>query len=130
MTEPIDRLSRRERQIMDVLVRLGRATVADVHREVPDPPSSTAIRSALWLLERKGHVSHEQEGACNVYRASATLPRLRQAAVTGLVRNLFGGSRSGAVAAILGSSRTSLTTEEVERIEALLAEHRKRRKER
>lgn len=120
-------LSRREREIMEVLWRLGSATVAEIHAELPSPPSPTAVRSTLWLLEEKGHVQHEQSGPRNVYRARVPAERLRKDAVKNLVRTFFAGSRSGAVTAILGDSSARLNDDEIKRIEEMLERHKRGR---
>ena len=120
------RLSRREREIVDVLYQLGRATVADVHARIPDPPSKTAIRSLLWLLEEKGHVQHEQQGAQNVYSTTVPASDARPSAVRHFLDTFFGGSRTDAALAILGDRSASLEDEDIARIEDLLARHKKR----
>jgi BlaI family transcriptional regulator, penicillinase repressor len=120
------RLSRREREIIDVLHQLGRATVADVHARIPDPPSKTAIRSLLWLLEGKGHVQHEQEGPQNVYTTTVPTADARPSAVRHFLDTFFGGSRTDAALAILGGRETKLEDADIERIEDLLARHKKR----
>ena len=120
-------LSRREREIMEVLWRLGSATVAEIHGELASPPSPTAVRSMLWLLEEKGHVQHEQSGPRNVYQACVPAERLRKDAVKNLVRTFFAGSRLGAVNAILGDSNARLDDEEIKSIEAMLERHKRSR---
>lgn len=127
MPTPPPALSRREREIMEVLWHLGSATVAEVHAELPNPPSPTAVRSALWLLEEKGHVQHEQSGPRNVYRPRIPAERLRKDAVKNLVRTFFGGSRSGAVTAILGDPNARLDDDEIRRIEEMLERHKRGR---
>jgi len=119
------RLSRREREIVDVLYQLGRATVAEVHARIPDPPSKTAIRSLLWLLEGKGHVQHEQQGAQNVYTTTIPAAKARPPAVRHFLDTFFGGSRADAALAILGDRSTTLDDADIERIEELLARHKK-----
>ena len=127
MPTPTPSLSRREREIMEVLWHLGSATVAEVHAQLPNPPSQTAVRSALWLLEDKGHVHHDQVGPRNVYRPRVPAERLRKDAVRSLVRTFFGGSRSGAVTAILGDPTARLDDEEIRRIEEMLERHKRSR---
>jgi predicted transcriptional regulator len=124
-TDPMSRpslraLSRRERQIMEIIYRLGRATAAQVSAELSDPPSHSAVRSALWLLEEKGYLAHEQSGPRNVY--VPTLPReaARESAIRDLVQTFFGGSRAQAAAAILGDAGVRLSDDEVARLEAMV----------
>ena len=125
---PLTTLSRRERQIMEVLYERGHATVAEVHAALPNRPSRTAVRSALWLLEEKGHVRHEQKDAVNVYSPTTSQESARRSALHGLLSTFFGGSRAGVVSAVLGDPGTELTPEEVDRIESLLARYRARKR--
>jgi predicted transcriptional regulator len=111
---------------MDVVYRLGRATAAQVHAELPDPPSHSAVRSALWLLEEKGHLAHEQDGPRNVYRPTVPRDTARRSAVHDLLETFFGGSRGQAVAAILGAPGPELSPDDVQRIETLLDRARSR----
>ena len=112
---------------MEVLWRLGSATVAEIHAELPNPPSPTAVRSTLWLLEDKGHVHHEQSGPRNVYQARVPAEQLRKDAVKNLVRTFFAGSRLGAVTAILGDPNARLDDDEIKRIEDMLERHKRSR---
>src|SRR5688500_4817611 len=117
-------LSRRERQIMDILHRAGEATVAEVLAALPDPPSESAVRSALWLLVNKGHVRNEQRGPRNVYSPAGTERRARRSALEHLLGTFFRGSRAQAVTAILEARDTKLTDDEIGRIEELLGQMR------
>ncbi len=105
-------LSRRERQIMSALYRLGPATAAEVLAAVPSPPSYSAIRAHLRVLEEKGHVRHEDDGTRYVYRPTVPRERARRGALTDMVHTFFEGSASQAVAALLdadpGISRAEL----------------------
>ena len=113
-----DAFSRRERQIMDVLYRCGRATAAEVLAELPDPPGYSAIRAHLRTLEEKGHVRHEQDGPRYVYLPTAPADEVRGSAMSHVVRTFFAGSVSQAVAALLESKR--LSRDEYERLSRLL----------
>ncbi|MDQ6831639.1 MAG: BlaI/MecI/CopY family transcriptional regulator [Gemmatimonadota bacterium] len=117
---PIDVLSRRERQIMDIVYRLGRATAADVLDNLGDPPSYSAVRALLRVLEDKGHLRHEIEGPRYVYLAMVPLDAARESALTAMVRTFFDGSASQAVAALLGQSASTLSDEELERLAQLV----------
>lgn len=117
-------LSRRERQIMDVVYRLGRATATEVLARIPDPPGYSAVRAMLRVLENKGHLRHVLEGKSYVYRP--TLPRTRasRTALQNMVRTFFDGSPEKAVAALLDISRSELTGVELERLSRLIEQAR------
>src|SRR5262245_17574655 len=121
-------LSRRERQIMDVLYRLGRATAVDVLAALPGTPHSSTVRTQLRVLEDKGHVRHESDGLRYLY--VPTLPRqtARKAALRHLVDTFFDGSAASAVSALLGRDGGRLTGDELDRIETLLKSARKEEK--
>jgi predicted transcriptional regulator len=114
------RLSRRERQIMNVLFRRGEGTVADVMDEMPDPPSYSAVRAMLRTLEDKGHVKHHEDGPRYVYKPTVAKESARQNAVDHLVKTFFDGSTAQAVAALLDGSARALTKEERARLTALI----------
>lgn len=121
---PYRDLSRRERQIMDIIYRRGRATVAQVLEELPDPPSYSAVRAMLRVLEEKGHLEHEQEGPRYVYSPTLPRERARRSALRRLLDTFFEGSPEEAVAALLDMS-ADLTDEELERLSRLIEEARK-----
>ncbi|HEY4320421.1 MAG TPA: BlaI/MecI/CopY family transcriptional regulator [Gemmatimonadales bacterium] len=125
MTHSLTDLGRRERQIMDILVRRGQATVADVLGDLDDPPSYSAVRGMLRLLKEKGFVQHESDGQRYVYRPTADQSALRQTAARHLLETFFQGSTESAVVAMLGASAHSLSTEELNRISALIEQARK-----
>ena len=120
-------LSRRERQIMDVLFRRERATAAEVQEELPDPPSYSAVRSALALLEERGLVRHEEEGRRYVYTPVVPAGQARVGALQHLLRTFFGGSRVRALAALMEDPR-GLSDEELAELEALVAKARSGRR--
>jgi predicted transcriptional regulator len=113
-------LSRRERQIMDVLYREGRATAADVQAALPGSPSDSTVRTQLRVLEAKGHVVHETQGNRFVYAPTVPRHSARRSALRHLVDTFFDGSRAKVVAALLGTDTVKLTPEELEGIDALL----------
>jgi predicted transcriptional regulator len=94
-------LSRRESQIMDIVYELGRARAADVLERLPDPPSYSAVRALLRVLEDKGHLRHEQEGPRYVYLPTTPRERARDSAMRRVVRTFFGGSAEHAMAALM-----------------------------
>ena len=109
-------LSRRERQIMDVLFRQGRATVAEVLAGMPDPPSYSAVRALLRVLEDKGHVLHEEDGRAYVYRPTVARETARRSALKHLLNTFFDGSAEQAVAALLDLSGPKLSSDELGRL--------------
>ena len=120
MPKPHDQqLSRRERQIMDILFELGEASAEEIRRRLPDPPSYSAARAMLAKLERKGQVRHEEQGLRYIYRPAVSRRRARTAAVDRLVRVFFGGSLAEAVTGMVDLSGRDLSAEEIDR----LAEH-------
>jgi predicted transcriptional regulator len=109
---------------MDVIWRRGRATVAEVRREMPDPPSYSAVRTLLGLLEQKGHLRHEQDGPRYVYLPTADREKEQRSALRHLVRTFFDGSAERAMAALLDLSDSKLSPEEVRRLTRLLEQAR------
>jgi BlaI family transcriptional regulator, penicillinase repressor len=109
-------LGRRERQIMDAVYRLGRATVGGVMRELPDPPTYSAVRAMLRYLERKGHLRHSRDGARYVYEPTVPHGDAQRSALRHLVRTFFRGSRPGAVAALLDLPGKGLTDTDLDRL--------------
>ena len=118
-------LTRRERQIMDILFRRGRATAAEVLEELPGQTSYSTVRTQLRVLEEKGHVRHEEEGLRYVYMPAVARPAARRSALRHLVDTFFEGSTEKAVAALLGGEGSKLTDEELDRITELVAKARK-----
>lgn len=112
-------LSRRERQIMDVVYRFGKVTAAEVLAEMPDPPSYSAVRAMLRLLEEKGHVRHEQDGPRYVFMPTVNRDKARRSAMRHLVRTFFDGSTEDAVAALLESD-ARMRDEELDRLSRLI----------
>ena len=115
-------LSRRERQIMEIVYRKGSATAADVHAEMPDRPSYSAVRALLRVLEAKGHLRHRQDGPRYVYSPIVPRDRARRTALQRVVGTFFGGSVSDAVAALLELEPARLDDDELERLSSLVAE--------
>lgn len=113
-------LSRRERQIMDVIYRLGKATAQEVRDNLPDPPSYSAVRALLRVLEEKGHVRHRQEGPRYLYLPTVARDKARKSALKQLLRTFFDGSTEAAVAALLDMSVDELSDEELERLAELI----------
>src|SRR5258706_12925018 len=118
-------LSRRERQIMDVLYRRGRATAAEVMQDLTGDPHSSTVRTQLRVLEDKGHVRHEEEGLRYVYMPAVPRHAARKSALRHLVETFFDGSTEKAVAALLGREGSRLSGDELDRIADLIAKTRK-----
>jgi predicted transcriptional regulator len=117
-------LTKRERQIMDVLYRLGRATAADVMAALHGAPGYSTVRTQLRVLERKGHVRHEEEGLRYVYMPTVPRHSARRSALKHLVDTFFDGSTTKAVAALLGGEASRVTDDELARIEELVKDAR------
>ena len=110
----------RERQIMDVLYGAGRATAADVRARMPDPPSYSAVRTLLRILEEKGHLKHREEGPRYVFLPTEPRAKASRSALRRVVETFFDGSLSGAVAALVDERGGKLSAQELERIEAII----------
>jgi len=113
-------LSRRERQIMDILYKHGRATAAEIHQALPDPPTYSAVRAKLRVLEEKGHVRHEAELLRYVYVPTMARESARRSALRHLLATFFDGSVEQAMAAMLDVSSAQLSEEELDRLSALI----------
>jgi predicted transcriptional regulator len=120
MADTRTHLSRRERQIMDVIYRLGQATVQDVRDQLPDPPGYSAVRALLRVLEDKGHVKHRELGTRYVYMPIVSRERARVSALRQMIGTFFDGSAAAAAAALLDLSDGNLSDEELDRLESLI----------
>ena len=119
---PHANLSRRERQIMDVLYRRGRATTAEVQQEIPDAPGYSAVRAMLRVLEEKGHIRHEEESLRYVFMPVTSHASATKSAVSHLIQTFFDGSTERALAALLDER---LTEEELDRLSKLIESAKK-----
>ena len=117
-------LTKRERQIVDALYRLGRATAAEIMAAVPGAPTYSTIRTQLRVLEAKGHVRHEEQGLRYVYMPTVPRSAARKSALKHLVETFFDGSSAKAVAALLGGEASRLSDDDLERIGELLKDAR------
>lgn len=121
MTSPISRqLSRRERQIMDIIYANKRATAADVLAALPDPPSYSAVRALLRILEEKGHLRHEQDGPRYIYLPTVPREEARSSALRHLVSTFFDGSAENAVAALIDLESANLDADDFDRLSDLI----------
>ncbi len=110
---------------MDVLYRMESASAADVRDQMPDPPSYSAVRAHLRILEEKGHVEHEQQGPRYLYRPTVSTSDARRSALRHVVRTFFEGSTTQAVAALLGDASVELADGEFDRIVELIEQARR-----
>ena len=118
-------LSRRERQIMDIIYSRGRASAAEVRDAMPDAPGYSAVRAMLRILEEKGYLRHDRQGPRYVFWPTLPREEASQSALRRLLQTFFDGSVEQAVAAMLDASESELSDEELARLERLIAEARK-----
>ena len=125
----VSSLSRRERQILDILYARSRATAGDIQAALPDPPSYSATRALLRVLEDKGHVRHTEEHGRYVFEPKIGRDKARVAALKHLLLTFFEGSAADAAAALVNGSAARISSEDLDRLEALIAEARRTRGE-
>jgi predicted transcriptional regulator len=118
-------LSRRERQIMDVIYARGAVTVREVMDHIPDPPSYSAVRAMLRILEEKGHLKHEQDGPRYTYSPVVPREEARESAMKQMLHTFFDGSAERAVAALLDLPDSDLNENELKRLAELIEQARK-----
>jgi len=118
-------LSRRERQIIDILYTQGRATAAEVQSALPDPPSYSAVRAMLRILEDKGHVRHEQDGPRYIYKPTLPRDNAQKSAMRHMLQTFFDGSAEQAISALLDDHSTRLSDAELDRLAHMIAQARK-----
>ncbi len=118
-------LSRRERQIMDAIYRRGQATAAEVLEDIPDPPSYSAVRAMLRVLEEKGHLRHDQQGPRYVFLPTVPREKARRSALKQLMQTFFEGSTEQTVAALLDLSASKMSDAELDRLSQLINQARK-----
>ena len=120
---PLD-LGRRERQIMEVVYRLGRASASEVREALADPPSYSAVRAMLRILEEKGHLDHAQDGVRHVYFPTVTGADMRESAMKHVLRTFFAGSTTAAMAALLDANEAPPSDEELDALSRMIARAR------
>ena len=118
-------LSRRERQILDILYQRGQATAADVQNALPEPPSYSAVRALLRILEDKGHVRHQQDGPRYVYLPTVARENAKRSALHHVLRTFSDGSAELAISALLDESSTKLSPAELDRLARLIEDARR-----
>jgi predicted transcriptional regulator len=124
-TPPHHELSRRERQIIDILYTQGRGTAAEVQAALPDPPSYSAVRAMLRILEEKGHVRHEQDGPRYVYLPTVARDNAKRSALRHILRTFFDGSTEQAISALLDDASTKMSDVELERLARMISDARR-----
>ncbi|MEX0962701.1 MAG: BlaI/MecI/CopY family transcriptional regulator [Pseudohongiellaceae bacterium] len=124
------KLSRRERQMMDIIYRLGEASAKQVMENIEDPPSYSSVRTLLRKLVEKGHISHRESGLKYVYYPLVERKAASKSALTNLVKTFFSGSPLQAVNSLLDMSSHEITDEELEHLESLIREKKKENKNR
>jgi predicted transcriptional regulator len=117
---PHENLSRRERQIMEVLYRCGRASVGEVMQELPDPPTYSAVRAMLRILEEKGQIKHLEEGKKFVYLPSVPRGKASRFALRNVLQTFFNGSVEQVVASLIDLEKEKLSEEELDRLSRLI----------
>jgi predicted transcriptional regulator len=123
--EPHRNLSRRERQIMDVIYKRAKATAAEVQQDLPDEPNYSTVRAQLRVLEEKGYVRHEEQGLRYVFLPTIPREQARESALRRLVETFFEGSAEGVVAALLDGSAGKLSDGELDRLSGLIDKAKK-----
>ena len=117
---PHHQLSRRERQIMDIIYQRGQATAAEVLEKLPNPPGYSAVRAMLRLLEEKGYLKHEQDGPRYLFKPTLAREKARKSAMKQMLETFFDGSTEQAVAALLNLSKSKLGKEELDRLSQMI----------
>jgi len=124
-TGTTDSFSRREREIMDALYKLGRASAAQILEQIPDPPSNTAIRTLLTILEKKGHVRHLSDGTRYIYEPLVAREQMGRRAIDSLLKTFFDDSIERAVTALLTRKDAEISPDELERLSQLIEKARR-----
>lgn len=118
--KPLSQLSRRERQIMDIIYRFDQATAAEVLDHLPDPPSYSAVRAMLSVLEKKELLKHKQDGPRYIYMPTVAPEKAKHSAMENLLETFFAGSTAQAVAALLDMSKEELSDNDLERLSTMI----------
>ena len=118
-------LSRRERQIMDIIYQKGEAAASEIEKLLPDPPSNSSVRTKLRVLEKKGYLKHKEKNLRYVYYPTISRAKVKHSALHHLIQTFFDGSPERVIAAILDNSETNLTSEELDRVARLIKQAQK-----
>jgi predicted transcriptional regulator len=120
-----DGLSRRERQILDTIYRLGKASAADIREALPDPPTYTAVRTHLAILQEKGHVKFESDGTRYIYEPVVPRDEMAKSVIDGVLNTFFGGSIERVVSTLIDNEESHITPEQLDRLAQIIEEARK-----
>jgi BlaI family transcriptional regulator, penicillinase repressor len=123
--DPHVRLSRRERQIMDIVYRLGQATAQEVRDNLEDPPSYSAVRAHLRVLEEKQHLRHRWDGPRHLFEPTVSRERARRSALKSILRNFFDGSHEEMIAALIENSAGDMSDSELKKLARMIEQARK-----
>ena len=123
--DPHTDLSRRERQIMDALYRLDRASASEIRDAIPEPPSNTAVRTLLTILQEKGHVRFIREGMKYIYEPVVSREEIAKDTIDRVVQNFFGGSIERVVATLVNSKEGDLTNDQIDNLQSIIDKARK-----
>jgi BlaI family penicillinase repressor len=126
MKRKLHELSRRERQIMEIIFARGESTAAEVSEALPDAPSYSAVRALLRILEEKGHLKHREDGKRYVFLPTEPVEKASRSALRQVVQTFFEGSLASAVAALVDAKDANVSDEELKRLEAIIKQARKR----
>lgn len=124
MSEEKSDLSRRERQIMEALYRLGRASAIEIRDAMASPPTYTAVRTHLALLQDKGHIRHERQGAKHIYEPVVPRDEMAKNVIAGVIENFFGGSVERVVATLIEPGTGAVSDDQLERLSKLIQQAR------
>lgn len=124
MSHLFKNLSRRERQIMDIIYARGSVSALEIQEAMPDPPSYSTVRTLLRILETKGHIQHQRRGMSYIFSPTQPHQQAAHSALTQVVQTFFGSSIERAVTTLLSSADTQLTDEELDRLSALIEQAR------
>jgi predicted transcriptional regulator len=124
-----DPLSRRERQVMNIVYARGRATATEIHEALPDPPTFSATRAVIRTLEEKGHLRHEEEGLRYVYLPVVSAEKAKRSALSNVVTTFFQGSATKLMSTLLESSTAKLSDAELDEMEEMIRRARKEKGE-
>jgi BlaI family penicillinase repressor len=123
-----DPLSRRERQVMNIIYARGYATAAEIHEALPDPPTFSATRAVIRTLEEKGHITHQEQGLRYIYRPVVPPEKARRSAVSQLVTTFFQGSPTRLMAALLDGSAAKMSDKELDELERIIRDAKEKKK--
>ncbi len=121
-----NKLSRRERQVIEILLAEGKGTAAEIRECLPDPPSYSAVRALLRVMEEKGVLTHESDGPRYIYRTTITQRQGRHSILQRVLETLFNGSREQLIATLFDSKETKITPEELDRLKLMIEQAREK----